>query len=61
MLVVALLGLVAGVLVWSGITLSGDATALARVDVQPFGGGSSACAPSGPTAGGFRSRCETDA
>jgi hypothetical protein len=37
-LVVALLGLVAGVLVWSGITLGDDATALARVEVQPFGG-----------------------
>jgi hypothetical protein len=37
-LVVALLGLVTGVLIWSGITLSDDATALARVEVQPFGG-----------------------
>jgi hypothetical protein len=37
-IVVALLGLVAGVLVWSGITLGDDATALARVEVQPFGG-----------------------
>jgi hypothetical protein len=36
--VVALLGLVAGALLWSGITLGDDATALARVDVQPFGG-----------------------
>jgi peptidoglycan hydrolase-like protein with peptidoglycan-binding domain len=33
-----LAGVVAGVLVWSGITLAGDTTALARVDVQPFGG-----------------------
>ena len=37
-LVVALAGVVAGVLLWSGITLAGDTTALARVDVQPFGG-----------------------
>ena len=37
-LVLALLGLVAGALLWSGITLGGDATALARVEVQPFGG-----------------------
>jgi hypothetical protein len=37
-LVLALLALVAGVLVWSGITLADDAAALARVDVQPFGG-----------------------
>jgi len=37
-LVIALLGLFAGVLLWSGITLSDDATALARVEVQPFGG-----------------------
>jgi hypothetical protein len=36
--VVALLGLVAGVLVWSGITLADDTTALGKVDVQPFGG-----------------------
>jgi hypothetical protein len=37
-IVVALLGSVAAVLAWSGVTLSEDATALARVDVQPFGG-----------------------
>ena len=37
-LVLALAGVVAGVLLWSGITLAGDTTALARVDVQPFGG-----------------------
>ena len=36
--VAALLGLVAAVLVWSGVTLADDATALARVEVQPFGG-----------------------
>jgi peptidoglycan hydrolase-like protein with peptidoglycan-binding domain len=36
--VLALLGVVAGALLWSGITLSDDATALARVQVQPFGG-----------------------
>ena len=36
--VVVLLGLVAGVLAWSGVTLAADATALARVEVQPFGG-----------------------
>ncbi len=34
----ALFGLVAGALEWSGATLTADATALARVDVQPFGG-----------------------
>jgi len=37
-IVLALLGLVAGALLWSGITLGGDAVALARVEVQPFGG-----------------------
>ena len=37
-LVLALAALVAGVPLWSGITLAGDMTALARVDVQPFGG-----------------------
>ena len=36
--VVVLLGLVAAVLAWSGVTLAADATALARVEVQPFGG-----------------------
>jgi hypothetical protein len=36
--VVASLGLVAAVLAWSGVTLADDATALARLDVQPFGG-----------------------
>jgi len=36
--VVALLGLVAAVLTRSGVTLAEDATALARVEVQPFGG-----------------------
>jgi peptidoglycan hydrolase-like protein with peptidoglycan-binding domain len=35
---VALLGLVAAVLAWSGVTLAADATALARVEAQPFGG-----------------------
>jgi hypothetical protein len=35
---VALLGLVTAVLAWSGATLAADATALARVEVQPFGG-----------------------
>jgi len=35
---VALVGLVGVVLVWSGATLGSDATALARVAVQPFGG-----------------------
>jgi len=37
-LVLAVVALAAGVLVWSGITLAADTTALARVDVQPFGG-----------------------
>ena len=35
---VALLGSAAAVWAWSGATLAADATALARVDVQPFGG-----------------------
>ncbi|MDP9232130.1 MAG: L,D-transpeptidase [Actinomycetota bacterium] len=35
---VALLGLIAAVLAWSGVRLADDPTALARVDVQPFGG-----------------------
>jgi len=34
----ALLGLVAAVLEWSGATLAADRTALARVEVQLFGG-----------------------
>ncbi|MDQ1564858.1 MAG: hypothetical protein QOI14_1809, partial [Actinomycetota bacterium] len=36
--VVAALGLVAAIVWWSGATLAGDATALARVDLQPLGG-----------------------
>jgi len=32
------LGLAAAVIAWSGITLADDSTALAQVDVQPFGG-----------------------
>jgi L,D-transpeptidase-like protein/putative peptidoglycan binding protein len=36
--VLALLGLAAGALLWSGATLGADAAALARVEVQPFGG-----------------------
>ncbi len=36
--VVAALGLAAAVVAWSGIKLADDATALTRVDVQPFGG-----------------------
>jgi peptidoglycan hydrolase-like protein with peptidoglycan-binding domain len=36
--VLALLGLVAAVFVWSGITLGDDPSALAHVEVQPFGG-----------------------
>ncbi len=35
---VALLGLATAVWAWSGATLAADARALARVDVQPFGG-----------------------
>src|SRR3981081_2919845 len=35
---VALLGLFAAVWAWSDTTLVADATALARVEVQPFGG-----------------------
>jgi hypothetical protein len=34
----ALLGFAAAVFVWSGVTLADDATALARVGVEPFGG-----------------------
>jgi hypothetical protein len=37
-LAIAVLGLVTAVLEWSGASLAGDATALARVSVQPFGG-----------------------
>ncbi len=29
---------VTGVLVWSGVSLAGDSTALARVEIEPFGG-----------------------
>jgi peptidoglycan hydrolase-like protein with peptidoglycan-binding domain len=36
--VAAALALVAAIVWWSGATLAGDATALARVDVQPLGG-----------------------
>jgi len=36
--VLALLGLVAALVGWSGITLADDPTALVRVEVQPFGG-----------------------
>ena len=35
---VAVLGFAVAVLVWSGVTLADDATALARVNVEPFGG-----------------------
>jgi hypothetical protein len=35
---VAVLCVVAGVILWSGASLTGDATALARLSVQPFGG-----------------------
>jgi L,D-transpeptidase catalytic domain len=36
--VVVLVAIVVAVLVWSGVTLANDSTALARVAVQPFGG-----------------------
>jgi hypothetical protein len=36
--VIALVAAVVAVLVWSGVTLASDSTALARVSVQPFGG-----------------------
>src|SRR3954470_1870807 len=38
LVVLALLALAAAVLHWSGATLASDPVALARVDVQPFGG-----------------------
>jgi hypothetical protein len=38
LLVSAVLGLAAAALLWSGATLGADAAALARVEVQPFGG-----------------------
>jgi hypothetical protein len=38
LVVLAALGLAAGILWWSGATLAGDAVALARVEVQPLGG-----------------------
>jgi len=37
-LFLAVLGLAAAVVAWSGINLANDPTALTRVDVQPFGG-----------------------
>jgi L,D-transpeptidase catalytic domain len=45
---VGLLGFVAAVLVWSGVTLADDATALARVHVQQFGGRLELVRASGP-------------
>ena len=44
----ALLGFVVAVLVWSGVTLADDATALARVHVQQFGGRLELVRASGP-------------
>jgi hypothetical protein len=44
----ALFGFVAAVLIWSGVTLAGDATALARVQVQRFGGRLESVRASGP-------------
>jgi hypothetical protein len=44
----ALLGLAAAVLVWSGAALSADATALARVEVQTFGGALESARAFGP-------------
>ena len=44
----ALLGFVAAVLVWSGVTLADDAAALARVHVQRFGGRLEVVRASGP-------------
>ncbi len=43
-----LVGLVAAVLAWSGAKLVADATALARVDVEPFGGTLVSARASGP-------------
>jgi L,D-transpeptidase catalytic domain len=36
--IVAVIAVVVAALAWSGVTLAGDSTALARVTVQPFGG-----------------------
>ena len=47
-IVVGLIGFVAAVLVWSGVTLADDTTALARVEVQPFGGTLEQVRASGP-------------
>jgi hypothetical protein len=44
----ALLGLAAAVLVWSGAALGADATALARVEVQTFGGALESARAVGP-------------
>ena len=46
--VLALVGLVVAVLFWSGATLAGDPSALARVDVQPLGGTLESASASGP-------------
>jgi len=46
--VLALVGLVVAVLFWSGATLAGDPSALARVDVQPLGGTLESARASGP-------------
>src|SRR5580700_3086852 len=37
-LVVAIVAVAVAAIVWSGVTLAGDSTALAHVSVQPFGG-----------------------
>ncbi len=46
--VAAVLALVAAVFVWSGVSLKGDPTALAHVDVQPFGGTLESVRATGP-------------
>jgi hypothetical protein len=46
--VVVLAGVAAAVLAWSGATLAADATALARVDVQPLGGSLVSARATGP-------------
>jgi hypothetical protein len=59
-LLVALVAVVVAALTLSGVTLAGDATALARVSVQPLGG-SSTSRPTAPTAGASPSPSPADA
>jgi peptidoglycan hydrolase-like protein with peptidoglycan-binding domain len=47
-LVLALLGFGAAVVLWSGVTLGGDASTLARLEVEPFGGSLESARAFGP-------------